>query len=82
VAADLTWVKSQGLIGALPPVRARGRPSGQVNVACVQNHSPMAQSLAGWLNVTLTATEYSGPAAQSGWQPSIFSVPELVAPGR
>jgi len=39
----------------------------------------MAQSLAGWLNVTVTATEYSGAAAQSGSQPPIFSVPVPTA---
>jgi uncharacterized protein YceK len=33
VASALTWVKAQGLVGALAPVSADGRPFGHVNVA-------------------------------------------------
>jgi hypothetical protein len=58
-AATTTVENIQGLLGALPPCNALGRPRGNLNEARVQNQRVPdgEQTFTGSLNVTTVATE-------------------------
>jgi hypothetical protein len=68
----ISGVNVHGLVGAFWPVKACGRPWGNVKEARDQTQwvPEEEQTLTGWLNVTTVATGTTGPAAQLGLQAS------------